>query len=173
MPNLRSNNDLGHLNNLRTPSAKVVVSKDERDLRQRRRSNMTSYLESATFTNCIFNHFAPKVLQIDNRMEFGLMRLIEGPNKGSPLSISKGRIDGVGLSNCTVCVVQCGNQGYQEYQGYQGFCSVDSQANEDQKSVVQKPREGPSGVRIDNHHSPGILLCAEPKVVSTVSMRLL
>ena len=34
-------------------------------------------------------------------------------------------------------------------------------------------REGPSGVRIDNHHSPGILLCGEPKVVSTVSMRLL
>ena len=34
-------------------------------------------------------------------------------------------------------------------------------------------REGPSGVRIDNPHSPGILLCGEPKVVSTVSMRLL
>ena len=34
-------------------------------------------------------------------------------------------------------------------------------------------RDGPSGVRIDNHHSPGILLCGEPKVVSTVSMRLL
>ena len=38
---------------------------------------------------------------------------------------------------------------------------------------INKKKVGPSGFEIDNHHSPGTLLCGEPKVVSTVSMRLL